>query len=58
MLAPSLDVAWVRAISSTGSWQLGINLGIGIGLTDGYDYDNNDVGRVTPLISVYTGFRF
>ena len=52
MLAPSADVAWVHAISDTGAFQLGLNLGVGIGVGD------REASRVTPLISLITGFRF
>src|SRR5262245_45269647 len=56
MLAPTLDLAWVRPITDIGSWELGLNAGLGISVSNGRD--SNDVGRVTPLFSVFTGFRF
>jgi hypothetical protein len=56
MLAPTLDVGWVRAISDTGAWEIGLNAGFGIGLNNGRDYE--EAGKVTPLFTLYTGFRF
>jgi hypothetical protein len=60
MAAPTVDIAWVHAISENGSFELGLNAGIGIGLSDSqrrYD-ERNEAGRVTPLFSLFTGFRF
>lgn len=56
MVAPTIDVAWVRAIGDCGAWQLGLNAGLGVGVAG--DSETNGVGRVTPLITVFTGFRF
>jgi hypothetical protein len=56
MLAPTLDIAWVRAISDTGAWQIGLNAGLGINVGD--RCNPGDVGRVTPLFTLFTGFRF
>ena len=60
MAAPTVDIAWVHAISENGAFELGLNAGIGIGLSDRqcYYYKRSEVGRVTPLISLFTGFRF
>jgi hypothetical protein len=61
MGAPTLDVAWVHAISENGAFELGLNAGLGIGLADRqprYDGDRDKTGRVTPLFSLFTGFRF
>jgi hypothetical protein len=60
MAAPTVDIAWVHAISENGSFELGLNAGVGIGLSDGRRYydDRNEAGRVTPLFSLFTGFRF
>jgi len=56
MVAPTVDVAWVRAIGDRGAWQLGLNAGLGVGVAG--DSDTTGVGRVTPLFSLFTGFRF
>jgi len=58
MVAPSVELAWCRTIGDTAGWVLGINAGIGVAVS-GRDTDGDDaVGRVTPLISGFTGFRY
>jgi hypothetical protein len=60
MAAPTVDIAWVHALSENGAFELGLNAGVGIGLSDSRRdyYERTEVGRVTPLISLFTGFRF
>lgn len=55
MVAPTVDVAWVRAIGDRGAWQLGLNAGLGVGVAG--DSETTGVGRVSPLFSLFTGFR-
>jgi hypothetical protein len=58
MVAPTVELAWCRTIGNTAGWMLGINAGIGIAV-NGRDTDgDNAAGRVTPLISGFTGFRY
>jgi len=55
ILAPSVDLAWLRSIGDSGAgWQIGINAGLGVSV-DGHK-DGRD--RVTPIISLFTGFKF
>lgn len=56
MVAPTTDVAWVRAIGDQAAWQIGLNAGLGVGVAS--NRDSTNVGRVTPLLSLFTGFRF
>ena len=56
MAAPTVDFAWVRAIGDLGAWQIGLNAGLGVGFAG--DSTTNGVGRVTPLFTIFTGFRF
>jgi len=56
MVAPTVDVSWVRPIGDLASWELGLNAGVGVGVAG--DSESNRVGRATPLISVFMGFRF
>jgi hypothetical protein len=59
ILAPTVDVAWRRNFGDRAAFVLGMNAGVGIGLSGhGKDRDDPVAGRVTPLISFYTGFRF
>jgi hypothetical protein len=57
LLAPSLDLSWLHGFGGGGGWEIGINAGLGIPLTEERDRDN-DEGHVTPIISIYSGFRF
>ena len=54
ILAPSLDVAWLRAIGDRGGWQLGLSAGAGISV----DGRREGEATATPIISLFTGFRF
>jgi hypothetical protein len=65
-LAPTIDFAWQHKFGERASFLLGINAGIGIGLS-GYsnephsyrDRDRDAVsGKITPLISLFSGLRF
>jgi hypothetical protein len=57
LIAPTVDVAWAHAIGDLASWEIGLNFGVGIGLNHGTG-DRDEAGRVTPLISLFTGLRF
>jgi hypothetical protein len=58
LLAPTVELAWHRTIRDTAGWVLGINAGIGVAV-GGDDTDGDSAaGRVTPLISGFTGFRY
>ena len=58
MVAPTVELAWCRTIGSSSGWLLGINAGVGIAIS-GKDTDGDKAaGRVTPLISGFTGFRY
>ena len=39
-------------------WEIGLNLGVGISLSSKHEGRDVSAGEVTPLISVFTGFRF
>jgi hypothetical protein len=56
MVAPTIDVGWLRAIGNRGGWEIGLNAGVGVGVA-GPSGDSN-IGRVTPLFTLFTGFRF
>ncbi len=56
MVAPTIDVGWLRAIGNHAGWEIGLNAGLGVGVA-GQSGDSN-IGRVTPLFSLFTGFRF
>jgi hypothetical protein len=63
-LAPTIDIAWQHKFGERASFLLGLNAGLGIGLTNSNDHDsyyghNDSVsGKITPLISVFGGLRF
>jgi hypothetical protein len=57
-LAPTVDISWLHDFDRSFGWELGVHAGIGIGL-GGRDEDNEPAGgKLTPIISVYTGVRF
>jgi hypothetical protein len=63
ILAPTVDVAWRHKIGERAAFVFGINAGVGIGMSgkrgnDDLFFTGPVVGRLTPLISLYTGFRF
>lgn len=60
MLAPTVDLAWRHTFGNRAGLVLGINAGFGIGLSgrSGGDDGDNVAGKVTPLISFYSGLRY
>ncbi len=58
LLAPTIDVAWRHPIGESSGWEIGLNAGIGIGVSGQERRDDPVSGRVTPLISLYSGLRF
>jgi hypothetical protein len=58
LLTPSIDVAWLHRLSPGVEWEIGLEAGLGIGIS-GHTHNGNDAtGDVTPIISLYTGLRF
>jgi hypothetical protein len=60
MLAPTVDLAWRHSFGDRAALVLGINAGIGVGISgrSGGDDDDRVSGKVTPLISFYSGLRY
>ena len=60
MLAPTVDLAWRRDFGDRVGSVLGIQAGVGVGLSGQYGGrdDKSAAGQVTPLISVFGGLRF
>lgn len=60
MLAPTIDLSWRHSFGNRAALVLGINAGVGIGLSGrNHDEGGDEVsGRVTPLISIYSGLRY
>src|SRR5262245_29710692 len=59
ILAPSVDLSWVNGFGG-GGWEIGMNAGVGVSLGQRDRDHGRDVkdGQVTPIISIFTGFRF
>jgi hypothetical protein len=57
LLAPSVELSWLHGFGGGGGWEIGLSAGLGIGVAGGTRH-RDDVGQVTPLISLYSGFRF
>ncbi|MFO0799623.1 MAG: hypothetical protein U0804_19300 [Gemmataceae bacterium] len=60
IFAPTVDVAWRRDFGDRVGCSLGIQAGVGVGLSGRYSGrdDKAAAGQVTPLISVFGGLRF
>jgi hypothetical protein len=58
LLAPSVDLAWKQRLCNGLDWEVGLDLGLGIGVGGHTKHGHSGVGDLTPLISVYTGLRF
>ena len=57
MLAPTLELAWLRAFSPNGGWGWELGLSVGVGIDVGGSA-SGQTGDISPLISGFTGFRF
>jgi hypothetical protein len=59
-LAPTVDIAWRHSFGNRAGLVLGLNAGLGIGLTGKSGNDDGDQvsGRLTPLISLFAGLRY
>jgi MFS family permease len=58
LLTPSLDLGWMFNLGGGLYWELGLEAGLGIGMSGHTRNGNSALGKITPLISVYTGLRF
>jgi len=58
-LAPTVDIAWRHGFGNRSALVLGINPGLGIGLSGNSGNEDSQIaGKVTPLISFYSGLRY
>jgi hypothetical protein len=59
ILAPNLDIAWRHSFGNRAGLVLGMNAGVGIGMS-GRERDDGDSvsGKVSPIISFYSGLRY
>jgi len=57
MIAPTLDIAWLRSFTPGGNWGWELGLSVGVAVEIGGDSGSNP-GEVSPLISLFSGFRF
>jgi hypothetical protein len=57
-LEPSVDLLWLHDFSPRFGWELGLHAGLGIGLTGRDENDRPAGGKITPVLSVFTGLRF
>jgi hypothetical protein len=58
LLAPSVDISWLQRLNGNLEWEVGLEAGIGIGVSGHKSDGHSGVGEVIPLISVFTGLRF
>jgi hypothetical protein len=57
LVAPSMQLSWLHGFESGAGWESGLSIGIGYSISGGGNDDTN-VGKVTPLISFFSGLRF
>jgi hypothetical protein len=58
LLTPSIDISWLQQLRGNLEWEIGLEAGLGIGVSGHESNGHSGVGEVTPLISVFTGLRF
>jgi hypothetical protein len=58
LLAPSVDLGYKQRLCNGLDWEVGLDIGLGIGVGGHTKHGHSAVGDLTPLISVYTGLRF
>ncbi len=58
LLNPSVELSWLHGFGDRCGWEIGINAGAGIGISGQTSHNDPASGRVTSLISFFTGFRF
>jgi hypothetical protein len=58
LLTPSVDLGWMLKLGPSLEWEIGLEAGLGIGVSGYTDHGHSAVGDFTPLISLYTGLRF
>lgn len=58
LLTPSIDLGWMLRLGPSLGWEIGVDVGLGIGLSGHTDHGHSAVGDFTQLISLYTGLRF
>jgi hypothetical protein len=58
LLTPSVDVGWMVRMGPSLDWEIGLEVGLGIGVSGHTDHGHSAVGDFTQLISLYTGLRF
>jgi hypothetical protein len=58
LLTPSVDLGWMLKLGPSLAWEIGLDAGLGIGVSGHTNHGHSAVGDFTPLISLYTGLRF
>jgi hypothetical protein len=58
LLTPSVDLGWMLNLGPSLEWEIGLEAGLGIGVSGHTAHGHSAVGDFTQLISMYTGLRF
>lgn len=58
LLTPSVDLGWMLKLGPCLEWEIGLEVGLGIGMSGYTDHGHSAVGDFTQLIALYTGLRF
>ncbi len=58
LLTPSVDLGWMLQLGPCLEWEVGLEVGLGIGVSGHTAHGHSAVGDFSQLISLYTGLRF
>ncbi len=58
LLTPSVDLGWMLKLGPCLVGEIGLEVGLGIGVSGHTDHGHSAIGDFTQLISLYTGLRF
>jgi hypothetical protein len=58
LLTPSIDLAYIHPLGGGLEFEVGVEAGLGIGISGHTKHGHSAVGDLAPLFSVYTGLRF
>ena len=56
-LIPDVEISWLHDFASHFGWEIGLNLGLGVGAWQAYGDQSGRIGPI-PMLSAFSGFRF
>jgi hypothetical protein len=58
LLTPSIDLGWMTKLGAGLAFEIGVEGGLGIGVSGHTEHGHSATGDLTPVVSFYTGLRF